>query len=112
MVTCLPSLNLNTQLSAAMSTKTLFFARLYLLPALSKIGPRKFQSFVVRLLPWKNLREIVDLVDIMHNTSVDIIKTRKTALEEGIEAMDRQVGRGKDIISILCEIPCCLHVPR
>jgi hypothetical protein len=88
-----------------MSTKTLFFARLYLLPTLSKIGSLKFQSSVVRLLPWKDLREIVELVDIMHKTSVDIIKTRKTALAKGKEAMDRQVGRGKDIISILCENP-------
>jgi hypothetical protein len=41
----------------------------------------------------------------MHNTSVDIIESRKLALEQGKEAMSMQVGRGKDIISILCWIP-------
>jgi hypothetical protein len=83
-------------------SRRLVFARFYLLPTLSKIGTRKFQNFVVRLLPWKGMRDMVALVDSMHNTSVDIINSRKMALAEGKEAMDRQVGRGKDIISILC----------
>jgi hypothetical protein len=92
-----------------MATRELVFARLYLLPILSKIGTRKLQSFVVRRLPWNSVRRVVDLVDCMHNTSVEIIKDRKIALREGKEAMDRQVGRGKDIMSILCEIPAVFH---
>jgi hypothetical protein len=51
------------------------------------------------------MRNAVELVDCLHNTSVEIINDRKIALQEGKEAMDRQVGRGKDIMSILCEIP-------
>ena len=82
-----------------------FFARMYLLPTLSRIGSRKFQSFVVRLLPWKTVREVVELTDHLHDTAMNIINSRKRALAKGKETMERQVGRGKDIISILCEMP-------
>ena len=53
------------------------------------------------LLPWKNLHDIRDIVDILHNTSVEIFEAKKKALEEGDEAVTQQIGRGKDIISIL-----------
>ena len=94
--------------------KKLFVFRLYLLPILSRIGTRAFQRFVVRLLPLKVIQESVEIVDILHNTSLDIIKSRKMALEGGKEAMGKQVGRGKDIMSILREIPVllvfyCIH---
>jgi len=55
----------------------------------------------VRLLPWKTVRETVELADHLHDTAMDIINSRKRALAEGKETMDKQVGRGKDIISIL-----------
>jgi hypothetical protein len=80
----------------------LVFARLYLLPVLSRIGTRKLQSFVLRCLPWKVIRDNVDLVDNMHKTSVDVIESRKIALEAGEEAMGMQIGSGKDMISVLC----------
>jgi hypothetical protein len=90
-------------LDPSMLTKRLVVARLYLLlPTLYMIGLPKFQRFMVRLLPWKSIREIVRHVDFIYNTSVDIIKSRKAALQSGKEVMDRQVGRGKDIISVLC----------
>ena len=54
------------------------------------------------------MQEIVQSVDIIYNTSVDIIKSRKLALEAGKEGMDKHVGRGKDIISLLRQISCCL----
>lgn len=37
----------------------------------------------------------------MHNTSIEIIEGKKKALEQEDEAVSRQVGQGKDIISIL-----------
>ena len=39
-----------------------------------------------------------DIVDVLHDTSVEIFETKKKALEEGDEA---QIGQGKDILSIL-----------
>lgn len=47
----------------------------------------------------------MELVDVMYNTSVDIIKSRMMSLDAGKEVMGKQIGRGKDIMSILCEIP-------
>ncbi|KAF8966257.1 cytochrome P450 [Flammula alnicola] len=72
-----------------------------LLPPLSRIGPRKFRRFVVDILPWKNVRELRDIVDILYNTSVEIFESKKKALAEGDEALANQVGQGKDIMSIL-----------
>jgi hypothetical protein len=73
----------------------------YLLPILSRIGTRKFQRFAVRLMPGKGIRAVLEHVDTMHNTSVEIIKARKVALEAGQEVMGKQVGQGKDIMSLL-----------
>lgn len=55
----------------------------------------------MNLLPWKNLHELRDIVDVFYNTSVDIFEAKKKALKEGDEAVSRQIGQGKDIISIL-----------
>jgi hypothetical protein len=37
----------------------------------------------------------------MHGTSVEILKSKELALQEGDEAMMHQIGRGRDIISLL-----------
>ncbi|KAF8966238.1 cytochrome P450 [Flammula alnicola] len=72
-----------------------------LLVPLSRIGPPKFQRFVVDILPWKNLHEIRDISDVLYNTSVEIFESKKKALAEGDEALANQIGQGKDIMSIL-----------
>lgn len=77
------------------------FARSYLLPIAVKIGTPRFQRFVVDILPWKNLHEFRDIIDVIHETSVEIIETKRRALAEGDEVVAKQVGEGKDIISIL-----------
>ena len=79
----------------------LYLVRNFLLPTLIKLGPPKFRRFIVDLMPFKNVRKLRDLVDIMHNTSVEIFESKKRALLEGDEAVRNQIGRGKDIISIL-----------
>lgn len=81
------------------------WARNYLLPFLTKIGSPKFRRFVIDILPWKELRELRDVVDVLHNTAVEIIESKKKALAEGNDAIMRQVGQGKDIISILRASP-------
>jgi hypothetical protein len=85
--------------------RKLALAQRYLLPIFSRIGTRRFQRFVLRLLPWKSVQDTLELVDTLHETSVEIVKSRKVALAQGQEAMERQVGKGKDIISILCKNP-------
>lgn len=56
---------------------------------------------LVEVLPWKNLQKLRNIIDIMHNTSIEIFDEKKKALEKGDEAVSNQVGRGKDILSIL-----------
>lgn len=53
------------------------------------------------VLPWKSLHELRDIIDVIHNTSIEILETKKKALEEGDEAVTQQIGQGKDIMSIL-----------
>lgn len=71
------------------------------MPTLSTIGPAWFRRWVVDTLPWKNAHEIRDIVDILYNTSVEIFESKKAALADGDEAVANQIGRGKDIMSVL-----------
>lgn len=76
----------------------LFYIRTYLISHLVKIGiPR----FIVNLIPSQPIRDLREIVDVLHNTSVEILQSKKKALEEGDEALSRQIGQGKDILSIL-----------
>jgi hypothetical protein len=79
----------------------MLFARIYLIGTLVKLGPAWFRRFIVDLLPFKNVKRLRDIVDVMHSTATDILESKKRALKEGDEALSRQVGRGKDIMSIL-----------
>ncbi|KAF8150633.1 cytochrome P450 [Crassisporium funariophilum] len=79
----------------------LIFARTYFLSTSVKIGTPRLRRFFVNLLPWKALHEIRDIVDVLHNTSLEIFESKKKALEEGDEAVSKQIGQGKDIMSIL-----------
>lgn len=38
----------------------------------------------------------------MHQMAVEVFTTKKKALDEGDEALARQVDEGKDIMSIFC----------
>jgi hypothetical protein len=82
---------------------TMIFFRNYLLTTFVKLGPPRFRRFLVDLLPFKNARRLRDIIDIIHNTSVEILEAKRRALKEGDEAVAKQIGRGKDIISILSE---------
>jgi hypothetical protein len=73
---------------------------MYLSP-LARIGTPKFRRFILDLIPWKTLHQIRDIADVIHNTAVEIINSKKRALEDGDEAVARQIGQGKDILSIL-----------
>jgi hypothetical protein len=73
---------------------------MYLTP-LVRIGTPKFRRFILDLIPSKTLHKLRDISDVIHNTSVEIINSKKQALEDGDEAVARQIGEGKDILSIL-----------
>ena len=56
------------------------------------------------LIPLKAVRRLRDIIDIFHETSVEILETKKEALRKGDQALASQIGQGKDVISILCAI--------
>ena len=40
-------------------------------------------------------------MDVLNNTAIEIFEKKKKALEEGDESVTQQIGKGKDIMSIL-----------
>ncbi|KAJ2929646.1 hypothetical protein H1R20_g7436, partial [Candolleomyces eurysporus] len=76
-------------------------ARMIVLPLVYGVGTPKFQRAVVNILPWKALHDLRDMIDTIHNTSVEIVNKTKQALTEGKAGSERRIGRGKDIMSIL-----------
>jgi hypothetical protein len=68
----------------------------------AKLGPPRFRRFVMKLIPNKDVRRTQEIVDIMDRTSVEIFERKKLALQQGDDSVLKQVGRGKDIMSILC----------
>ena len=77
--------------------------REFFLTTLVKIAPPHFWRFFIDTLSpfWKELRESRDLVDVIHNTSVEIFESKKKAIAQGDE---NQTGAGKDIMSILSQL--------
>ena len=57
------------------------------------------------MLPHKDVQALKEVMDIMHEESVTLYGEKKEALARGDEAVQRQVGGGKDILSILCKSP-------
>ena len=76
-------------------------SRFYLLPMLNKIGTPAFRKWLVDIVPWKNLHDIRDIINTMNETAVEIIESKKRAIEAGDDSIAQQVGRGKDVISTL-----------
>jgi len=66
-----------------------------------RLGTQRFRRFLVDKAPWKMVKDMKAIIDILHNTSVEIFESKKHALQEGNEGLADQIGRGKDIISIL-----------
>ncbi|KAJ3813616.1 cytochrome P450, partial [Lentinula aff. lateritia] len=77
------------------------FARTYLLPLSMKVLPTNIRTFIMNITPWKTLHDVRDMVNYMHELSVEIYEEKKRAFEEGDEAVVRQIGKGKDLLSIM-----------
>ena len=77
------------------------------MPYLVKIGAPSFRRKMLRLVPSKTIQMVTDIVDIMHEQSVEVYNAKKEALNKGEDAVVQQVGKGKDILSILREFKLC-----
>ena len=79
-----------------------------LLPFVVNIGPASVRRWIVEKLPLKNVQAARELSDLMDKTSREILASKRKALIEGDEAVHRQVGAGKDIMSVLRMFHSCL----
>ena len=75
-----------------------------LLKYLKHIGPPTLRSSLMNWLPMPELKRLKDVVETMDTEANHIYQHKKNALEAGEESVVRQVGEGKDIMSILCEL--------
>lgn len=73
----------------------------FLLPRVSRIGPASFRRWAVNIFPWKPAHDLRDIIDVLHNTSVEIFESKLAALAQGDKVLAEQIGQGKDIMSIL-----------
>lgn len=69
-----------------------------------KIGTPRFRKAIADLIPSETVMQLREIINIFHETSVEILETKKAALRRGDQALADQIGQGKDIISILCAI--------
>ncbi|KAK7466377.1 hypothetical protein VKT23_005101 [Stygiomarasmius scandens] len=66
-----------------------------------KLGTPRFRRFLVDNIPMQSVKEIKNMVDYMWSLSEEIYESKKQALAAGDEVVTKQIGRGKDIMSIL-----------
>ncbi|PPR01103.1 hypothetical protein CVT24_000411 [Panaeolus cyanescens] len=79
----------------------LSFFRVYFLKHFMKLGPASFRRTLVNFVPVKAFHQMRDIVDTLHETSLDIYRSKKKALLEGNQEVTEQISKGKDILSIL-----------
>ncbi|KAI0716897.1 cytochrome P450 [Earliella scabrosa] len=72
-----------------------------LLPYLPDFGSPALRRKLVEMVPHEGLQRMKAFVDTMHRRSVEIFREKQRALQRGDEAVMKQVGEGKDIMSIL-----------
>ena len=64
------------------------------------------------LTPFAVIKQLRDIVDVLHNTSKEIFETKKKGLREDDQALATQIGQGKDVISIYSTISFTFyHIP-
>ncbi|KAH9949903.1 cytochrome P450 monooxygenase [Amylocystis lapponica] len=67
----------------------------------SSIGSPGFRRRVVDIIPHEGIQRLKSIVDMIWGASSTIFEAKKSAMQEGEETVLRQVGEGKDIMSIL-----------
>ena len=75
----------------------------FLFKHLNKLGSASFRGALTALLPFPTIQKLRELIDIIEVESKKILADKRTALQAGDDVVVRQVGEGKDIMSILCE---------
>ena len=74
-----------------------------MLKYLKHIGPPSFRAAMIDWLPVPELKRLRNVVVKMDSEAKNIYAIKKGSLKAGEESVLRQVGEGKDIMSILRE---------
>ncbi|RPD69471.1 cytochrome P450 [Lentinus tigrinus ALCF2SS1-7] len=82
-----------------MSMSITFLRRM--MPYIPDFGSPALRRWLVRFIPNPDAKKMQEIVDIMWRGSTEIYQAKKLALEQGDETVTRQVGEGKDLMSIL-----------
>nr|AVZ23863.1 cytochrome P450 [Thanatephorus cucumeris] len=69
------------------------------LPLLVKMGPKRFQRFVVKHTPIQTVQDLKNISDLMHDVGVNLLKQKQEAAANG--TLHAQVAAGKDIMTLL-----------
>ncbi|KAF5360568.1 hypothetical protein D9756_005062 [Leucocoprinus leucothites] len=78
-----------------------FFANQFLFPFAHKFDLPRFKRFLVKQIPWKRVQDLIEITDIMHQTSLEIIKAKREAMASPYPEVVAEMANKKDIISIL-----------
>lgn len=70
-------------------------------PLTAWLGPAWFRRFLINLVPNPNIKRAKNVSDILDSRSRSIYRSKKEALLNGDEELKQQVGKGKDIMSVL-----------
>jgi hypothetical protein len=81
----------------------MFFVGQFISPLAVKFDFPRVKRLMVELLPLRRPRKLARVLDVMYETSVEIIKEKKKALESSDPAVVAEITNKKDIISILSE---------
>ncbi|CAL1697383.1 unnamed protein product [Somion occarium] len=70
-------------------------------PLLSALFPKYILRLMVDSLPIKRVQYMKQLSDTMYQNATSVLQLKKDALRAGDEVVIKQVGEGKDVISVL-----------
>lgn len=82
---------------------SLAFPRLiwYKLRPLLELIPTSWQRWAVEHTPSKRVQHVKNICDTLSRSSSSVLNMKKNALKAGEESVVKQVGEGKDILSVL-----------
>jgi hypothetical protein len=64
----------------------------------------------VDLIPWKDVRKMKEMAEVMYRVSKQVYEARKAVLGQGGEISAKQVSDGTDLMTVLREsvrLPSC-----
>jgi len=78
-----------------------FLASQFLFPLAAKLKFPRFKRFIVEHIPYQRAQELTEVIDLMYQTSLEIIEAKKAALASLDPEVAAEMANKKDIISIL-----------